>query len=463
MTDRHSRALPGRPGRHLRLRQVHLRPAALRAHPGAVLGLLPRPGRRRRERPVRVRPTPSTCCTTSPASGWPPAGSPSSTPPTCSRTPGPAWSRSPASTTCCRSRSCWTCPSRSPGSAPRAAPDRTFGRQVLTRMHRDLRRSYGQLAREGFRKVHVLRGVDEIEAATIRYEKLFNDKQDLTGPFDIIGDVHGCRAELEHAADHAGLPRSTRRPERRAPGRAHRRVRRRPGRPRSGLARRAAPGDGHGRGRHRALRARQPRAEAGPQAARPQRAAHPRPAGDPGAAGRRGRRPSSPQVRQFIDGLVSHYVLDGGKLVVAHAGLKEAYQGRASGPGARVRAVRRDHRRDRRVRPAGPLPVGPRLPGFRRGRLRPHAHPDPGVDQQHHLPGHRLRVRRLADRAALAVPRAGVGAGRAGVLRAGPPAARPRPAATRGSTWPTSPGGGTSTTGTAGPPSPPRTPPPRWR
>jgi polynucleotide kinase-phosphatase len=38
---------------------------------------------------------------------------------------------------------------------------------------------------------------------------------------------------------------------------------------------------------------------------------------------------------RFIDGLISHYVLDGGRLVVAHAGLKEAYQGRASG---RVRA-----------------------------------------------------------------------------------------------------------------------------
>lgn len=32
----------------------------------------------------------------------------------------------------------------------------------------------------------------------------------------------------------------------------------------------------------------------------------------------------------FIDGLVSHYVLDGGKLVVAHAGMKEAMQGRSS-------------------------------------------------------------------------------------------------------------------------------------
>jgi predicted kinase len=75
-------------------------------------------------------------------------------------------------------------------------PDRAFGRQVLTRMHRDLRRSYGQLAREGFRKVHVLHGVDEIAAATIRYEKLFTDKRELTGPFDIIGDVHGCFEEL---------------------------------------------------------------------------------------------------------------------------------------------------------------------------------------------------------------------------------------------------------------------------
>jgi protein phosphatase len=33
----------------------------------------------------------------------------------------------------------------------------------------------------------------------------------------------------------------------------------------------------------------------------------------------------------FIDGLVSHYVLDDGKLVVAHAGLKESMQGRGSG------------------------------------------------------------------------------------------------------------------------------------
>ena len=40
------------------------------------------------------------------------------------------------------------------------------------------------------------------------------------------------------------------------------------------------------------------------------------------------------QATQFMDRLISHYVLDGGNLVVAHAGMKEEYQGRAS---ARVR------------------------------------------------------------------------------------------------------------------------------
>ena len=36
-------------------------------------------------------------------------------------------------------------------------------------------------------------------------------------------------------------------------------------------------------------------------------------------------------VEAFLDGLTSHYVLDGGRLVVAHAGLSQKLQGRASG------------------------------------------------------------------------------------------------------------------------------------
>ena len=37
------------------------------------------------------------------------------------------------------------------------------------------------------------------------------------------------------------------------------------------------------------------------------------------------------EAARFIDGLISHYVLDIGRLVVAHAGLIERYHGRASG------------------------------------------------------------------------------------------------------------------------------------
>ena len=39
----------------------------------------------------------------------------------------------------------------------------------------------------------------------------------------------------------------------------------------------------------------------------------------------------SKSLAEFLDGLVSHYVLDDGHLVVAHAGMKEEMQGRGSG------------------------------------------------------------------------------------------------------------------------------------
>src|SRR5512139_2809363 len=76
-------------------------------------------------------------------------------------------------------------------------PDRTFGASVVRRQRDQLRRSLRGLAREGFRKVHVLRTEEEIAAATIVREKLLNDYRHEHGPFDVIGDVHGCRSELE--------------------------------------------------------------------------------------------------------------------------------------------------------------------------------------------------------------------------------------------------------------------------
>ena len=53
------------------------------------------------------------------------------------------------------------------------------------------------------------------------------------------------------------------------------------------------------------------------------------------------------QIADFIDAMVSHYVLDDGKLVVAHAGLKAGHAGPRLGGRSRVLSVWRDDRRDR--------------------------------------------------------------------------------------------------------------------
>ena len=76
-------------------------------------------------------------------------------------------------------------------------PDRNFGDSVVRRQHDQLRRSLKHLGKEGFRKVHVLRDEQSIADAVIVREKLLNDYKHEHGPFDVIGDVHGCRSELE--------------------------------------------------------------------------------------------------------------------------------------------------------------------------------------------------------------------------------------------------------------------------
>ena len=50
--------------------------------------------------------------------------------------------------------------------------------------------------KEGFRRVYILNGVEEIEAAVFERERLWNDARGDHGPFDIVGDVHGCFDEL---------------------------------------------------------------------------------------------------------------------------------------------------------------------------------------------------------------------------------------------------------------------------
>ncbi|PZS36760.1 MAG: polynucleotide kinase-phosphatase, partial [Pseudonocardiales bacterium] len=75
--------------------------------------------------------------------------------------------------------------------------DRDFGAHVIRRQRDQLRRGLKGLQREGFRTVHVLKTEDDVAGATVIRTKLYNDLRDQTGPFDVIGDIHGCRAELE--------------------------------------------------------------------------------------------------------------------------------------------------------------------------------------------------------------------------------------------------------------------------
>lgn len=215
--------------------------------------------------------------------------------------------------------------------------DRQFGPQVIARQRQQLRRGLRSLKREGFRGVHILDGVEEIDAASIERTRLFNDLTDETGPFDVIGDIHGCRAELESLLtslgyalirDASGRTIDAAHPGRRAVfvGDLVDRGPDTPGVLRLVMGMVAA---GHAfcvPGNHedkllRALRGKNVKVSHGLAESLAQLAAEPE--------------DFRASVETFIDGLISHYVFDGGKLVVSHAGLVERMHGRASG---RVRA-----------------------------------------------------------------------------------------------------------------------------
>jgi protein phosphatase len=79
----------------------------------------------------------------------------------------------------------------------RERADRQFGKHVVIRHTNALRKGLRSLRKqEGFTNVTVLSSVAEIDAVTIERQPLWNNKKDITGPFDIIGDVHGCFDEL---------------------------------------------------------------------------------------------------------------------------------------------------------------------------------------------------------------------------------------------------------------------------
>ncbi len=211
--------------------------------------------------------------------------------------------------------------------------DRNFGADVIRRQHTQLRRGLRGLTKEGFRTVHVLGSVEEITAATIVSTRLYNDRLDDHGPFDVVGDVHGCRVELETLLGELGYA-VVRDDAGRAVGAHHleRRVifvgdlvDRGPDTP--GVLRlvmgMVADGDAlcvsgnHEAKLLRALNGRQVQVSHGLAETLAQLEREPE--------------EFRAQVRSFVDGLISHYVLDDGRLVVAHAGLIERYHGRTSG------------------------------------------------------------------------------------------------------------------------------------
>lgn len=215
-----------------------------------------------------------------------------------------------------------------------ARPDRAFGDGPIRRQASQLRKAIRGLGREGFRAVQILSTVEEVEEARIVRDRLLNDYRDQHGPFDIIGDVHGCLDELLLLLDKLGYAI-----QRDAAGRAvdaehpdGRRVifvgdlvdrgsatvgvlRLAMGMTNAGHAF-SVPGN-HEAKLIRALDGRKVQISHGLESTLAELSEEPPEFGI--------------EVREWCRGLVSHLVLDDGKLVVAHAGLKEAYHGRASG------------------------------------------------------------------------------------------------------------------------------------
>jgi protein phosphatase len=78
----------------------------------------------------------------------------------------------------------------------RSRPNRDFGPHVVRNQAQQLRRSLRGLEREGFRGVHVFKSPEELEGLEIVRQPMWTNRRSEHGPFDIIGDVHGCFDEL---------------------------------------------------------------------------------------------------------------------------------------------------------------------------------------------------------------------------------------------------------------------------
>ena len=206
--------------------------------------------------------------------------------------------------------------------------DRDLPPHVIPRQYRQLRRGLKGLKREGFRRSFALRSSADLARVEVVREKLWPDRREERGPFDIIGDVHGCCAELEALLVQLGYRIAGEKVEP-PPGRkavfVGDLVDRGPNAPgvlalvmrmvESGVAL-CVPGN-HDARLVRALQGRKVQRTHGLEETLTQLA-------DETTEFKK-------KVETFLGSLISHYVLDGGALVVAHAGMKEEMAGRASG------------------------------------------------------------------------------------------------------------------------------------
>ncbi len=224
-------------------------------------------------------------------------------------------------------------------------PNRNFGNHVIRRHVKSLRRSLRNLDREGFRYVHILRTPEDIAAVQIERQPLWNNRKQDSGPFDIIGDIHGCCDELSQLLQQLGyqiVESSSESGFWDSPVYAHPEGRKavflgdlvdRGPRILDTLklvhnmvvasTALCVPGN-HDIKLLRKLSGKNVKINHGLEQTLAEIAALPDEMRESAIA----------EIRQFLDSLIGHYVLDGGKLVVAHAGMKAELQGRAS---ARVR------------------------------------------------------------------------------------------------------------------------------
>ncbi len=206
--------------------------------------------------------------------------------------------------------------------------DRRTPAHAVKRQHDTLRRGAKRLRKERFTRVYTLGAIEELDAVEVTRTRLWSDRRVDTGPFDIIGDVHGCHAELLSLLDRLGYDTAADpivHPEGRRAVFVGDLVDRGPAVAEvldvamsmvdAGSA--LCVAGNHEVKLRRALAGRNVKVSHGLAESLAQ-------------LERRG--PTfAERVSGFIDGLISHYVLDGGRLVVAHAGLPERYHGRSSG------------------------------------------------------------------------------------------------------------------------------------